>query len=188
MSTPTSAPPSATESPQPQSQPRRRSHHGCWTCKQKRRRCDNTRPECQNCKRLGLQCEGYEVRLRWGTGIASRGRFTGADKPLEESIPPRPKGRRRDLERKRKQELPDQEQSQAQGHGMGQVVGTAVGLFSLQPIACVCFAPGCYVNAVQAQTYFRLPWRDPGLCRGRKMRFCSRNVRRIRFLLRQLLF
>ena len=40
------------------------------------------------------------MRLRWGTGIASRGRFTGADKPLEESIPPRPKGRLRDLEKK----------------------------------------------------------------------------------------
>ena len=42
------------------------------------------------------------MRLRWGIGIASRGRFTGADKPLEESIPSRPKGRLRDLEKKRK--------------------------------------------------------------------------------------
>ena len=88
---------------QAQKQPRnKRSHQGCWTCKQKRRRCDNTRPECLNCLRLGIQCEGYEVRLRWGIGIASRGRFTGADKPLEESIPSRPKGRLRDLEKKRK--------------------------------------------------------------------------------------
>lgn len=41
------------------------------------------------------------MRLRWGSGIASRGRFTGADKPLEENVPARPKGRRRDLSRER---------------------------------------------------------------------------------------
>lgn len=112
---------------QPQ-QPQKRSHQGCWTCKQKRRRCDNTRPSCLNCQRLGVHCEGYEVRLRWGTGIASRGRFTGADKPLEESIPPRPKGRKRDLERRRRGESRarvenvgrGQAQAPVQGQGRGQ--------------------------------------------------------------------
>lgn len=79
-----------------------RSYHGCWTCKRRRRRCDNARPTCRNCAQRGVDCEGYEVRLRWGSGIASRGRFTGADKPLEENIPPRPKGRRRDLSKERK--------------------------------------------------------------------------------------
>lgn len=49
-----------------------------------------------------MDCEGYEVRLRWGSGVASRGRFTGADKPLERNVPRRPKGRRRDLSRERK--------------------------------------------------------------------------------------
>lgn len=57
---------------------------------------------CRNCAQCGVDCEGYEVRLRWGSGIASRGRFTGADKPLEENVPPRPKGRRRGLSRERK--------------------------------------------------------------------------------------
>ncbi|KAJ5090615.1 hypothetical protein N7532_009299 [Penicillium argentinense] len=79
-----------------------RSYQGCWTCKRRRRRCDNTRPTCQNCSRRGVDCEGYEVRLRWGSGIASRGKYTGADKPLEKSIPPRPKGRQRDLRREGK--------------------------------------------------------------------------------------
>ncbi|KAJ5389630.1 uncharacterized protein N7496_000698 [Penicillium cataractarum] len=79
-----------------------RSYQGCWTCKRRRRRCDNARPTCRNCAQRGVDCEGYEVRLRWGSGIASRGRFTGADKPLEENVPPRPKGRRRDLSRERK--------------------------------------------------------------------------------------
>ncbi|CAG8909646.1 unnamed protein product [Penicillium egyptiacum] len=79
-----------------------RSYHGCWTCKRRRRRCDNARPTCRNCAQRGVDCEGYEVRLRWGSGVASRGRFTGADKPLEENVPPRPKGRQRDLSRERK--------------------------------------------------------------------------------------
>ncbi|KAJ6104531.1 hypothetical protein N7523_010851 [Penicillium sp. IBT 18751x] len=78
-----------------------RSYQGCWTCKRRRRRCDNTHPACQNCAQRGVDCEGYEVRLRWGSGIASRGRFTGADKPLDENVPARPKGRRRDLSRER---------------------------------------------------------------------------------------
>lgn len=85
----------------PQSGMSTRSHQGCWTCKRRRRRCDNTRPTCQSCVRRGVDCEGYEVRLKWGSGIASRGRYTGADKPLEESVPPRPKGRQRDLIRER---------------------------------------------------------------------------------------
>ncbi|KAJ5734463.1 hypothetical protein N7493_003249 [Penicillium malachiteum] len=79
-----------------------RSHQGCWTCKRRRRRCDSNRPKCQNCAQRGIECEGYEVRLRWGSGIASRGQFTGADKPLKESVPVRTKGRRRDLSRERK--------------------------------------------------------------------------------------
>ncbi|KAJ1709863.1 C6 finger domain protein [Aspergillus flavus] len=42
------------------------------------------------------------VQLRWGSGIASRGRFTGAEEPVEASIPPRVKGRQRDLSRERR--------------------------------------------------------------------------------------
>ncbi|KAJ5338230.1 hypothetical protein N7452_004958 [Penicillium brevicompactum] len=80
-----------------------RSHTGCWTCKRRRRRCDNGRPACQNCRERRVDCEGYEVRLKWGAGIASRGRFTGADKPIQDSVPPRQKGRQRDLGRKEKE-------------------------------------------------------------------------------------
>lgn len=83
-----------------------RSYQGCWTCKRRRRRCDNARPTCQSCARRGIDCEGYEVRLKWGSGIASRGRYTGAEKPLEESVPPRPKGRQRDLIRQKMRSEP----------------------------------------------------------------------------------
>lgn len=87
----------------------RRSHHGCWTCKAKRQRCDNARPTCNNCHQRGQLCEGYGMRLRWGTGIASRGRYALADKPTDESIPNRPRGRRRDLSRERRKREVDSE-------------------------------------------------------------------------------
>ncbi|KAG6016740.1 hypothetical protein E4U54_000500 [Claviceps lovelessii] len=79
------------------STPRNRFHDGCWTCKAKRFQCDRTRPHCLMCTQKGFKCEGYEMRLKWGTGIASRGRFAGASQPVETAIPPRPKGRHRDL-------------------------------------------------------------------------------------------
>lgn len=84
--------------------PSHRSRNGCWTCKTAKRKCDSRRPACEACEKRGLECEGYEVRLRWGSGIASRGRFAGADKPINASILPRPKGRQRDLERERNRE------------------------------------------------------------------------------------
>ncbi|KAJ5824139.1 hypothetical protein N7447_006479 [Penicillium robsamsonii] len=82
-----------------------RSHQGCWTCKRRRRRCDNARPSCKNCSERGAACEGYEIRLRWNTGIASRGQFTGADKPVKSSVPPRQRGRQRDLSRERRKQV-----------------------------------------------------------------------------------
>ncbi|KAJ5373470.1 hypothetical protein N7517_005476 [Penicillium concentricum] len=72
---------------------RHRSFKGCWTCKKRRIQCDELRPGCQKCSSKGLTCEGYEIRLRWGAGIASRGKFSGAEKPVKESIPPRSKRR-----------------------------------------------------------------------------------------------
>lgn len=72
---------------------RHRSFKGCWTCKKRRIQCDEIRPACQKCSARGLTCEGYEIRLRWGAGIASRGKYSGAEKPVKESIPPRSKRR-----------------------------------------------------------------------------------------------
>lgn len=72
---------------------RHRSFKGCWSCKKRRIQCDEARPACQKCCSRGLICGGYEIRLRWGAGIASRGKYSGADKPVRESIPPRSKRR-----------------------------------------------------------------------------------------------
>lgn len=72
---------------------RHRSFKGCWTCKRKRVQCDEVRPACKKCTSRGFTCGGYEIRLRWGAGIASRGKYSGAEKPVKESIPPQSKRR-----------------------------------------------------------------------------------------------
>ncbi|KAF6803185.1 C6 finger domain-containing protein [Colletotrichum musicola] len=58
-----------------------RSRGGCSNCKRRKRKCDETRPDCQACQRRGIQCEGYNTPLKWTNGIASRGRFAGAAIP-----------------------------------------------------------------------------------------------------------
>ncbi|KAL4751443.1 hypothetical protein BDW72DRAFT_192985 [Aspergillus terricola var. indicus] len=35
------------------------SRTGCMTCKRRRKRCDEAKPSCHTCTRLGLTCEGY---------------------------------------------------------------------------------------------------------------------------------
>ncbi|KGQ07220.1 Transcriptional regulatory protein UME6 [Beauveria bassiana D1-5] len=39
-----------------------RSRQGCWTCRTKKVKCDETRPKCLRCIRLRLLCD-YEPRL-----------------------------------------------------------------------------------------------------------------------------
>ncbi|KAJ9259050.1 transcriptional regulator family: Fungal Specific TF [Paecilomyces variotii] len=36
---------------------------GCSTCRERHNKCDETRPRCQVCERLGLECAGYDARI-----------------------------------------------------------------------------------------------------------------------------
>ena len=96
-STPAKCPRRTTSSLGRMAPPPQRSRGACATCRSRRRKCDETHPACLACRSRGVVCGGYETQLRWGTGIASRGQFTGASAPLEDAISQRPKGRRRDL-------------------------------------------------------------------------------------------
>ncbi|KAL0931141.1 C6 transcription factor [Colletotrichum truncatum] len=42
-----------------------RSTDGCWTCRLRRKKCDETPPVCQTCTSLGITCHGYGVRPSW---------------------------------------------------------------------------------------------------------------------------
>ena len=38
---------------------------GCATCKAKRLKCDEGKPECRRCVQKGIPCGGYEQKLKW---------------------------------------------------------------------------------------------------------------------------
>ncbi|KAJ4247842.1 hypothetical protein NW762_013051 [Fusarium torreyae] len=40
-----------------------RNRNGCVTCRARRLKCDETKPECNNCTRLSLPCGGYAPRI-----------------------------------------------------------------------------------------------------------------------------
>ncbi|KAH8655496.1 fungal-specific transcription factor domain-containing protein [Xylariales sp. PMI_506] len=38
---------------------------GCWTCKQRKVKCDERPSVCRNCAKRGIACGGYGIRLQW---------------------------------------------------------------------------------------------------------------------------
>ncbi|PSN58918.1 hypothetical protein BS50DRAFT_473072, partial [Corynespora cassiicola Philippines] len=42
-----------------------KSRQGCEKCKARQIKCDEKRPACSNCIKLGCQCPGYQQQLRW---------------------------------------------------------------------------------------------------------------------------
>ncbi|RTE85152.1 hypothetical protein BHE90_000315 [Fusarium euwallaceae] len=45
--------------------PPRKTFTGCWTCRSRRLKCDETKPECIQCQLKGISCGGYHTRLQW---------------------------------------------------------------------------------------------------------------------------
>ncbi|RFU30910.1 hypothetical protein B7463_g5417, partial [Scytalidium lignicola] len=45
-----------------------RSPTGCWTCKLRKKKCDETKPTCSVCTSLGIDCGGYGTRPDWMDG------------------------------------------------------------------------------------------------------------------------
>lgn len=43
----------------------RKSRTGCSVCKQKRRKCDETRPGCLRCRYHNIECPGYDQGIKW---------------------------------------------------------------------------------------------------------------------------
>ena len=40
-------------------------YKGCVTCREKRLKCDETRPHCQRCERRKVECGGYKTTFKW---------------------------------------------------------------------------------------------------------------------------
>lgn len=63
--------PAASPNPK-QKKKKSKTFTGCFTCRSRKIRCDLQRPFCQNCKRAGLSCSGYDINLRWLVPIQFR--------------------------------------------------------------------------------------------------------------------
>ncbi|KAH8807758.1 fungal-specific transcription factor domain-containing protein [Xylogone sp. PMI_703] len=50
--------------------PRIRSGTGCWTCRVRKKKCDEVHPACRACTSRQLQCHGYGPRPEWMDGGA----------------------------------------------------------------------------------------------------------------------
>ncbi|KAL6825223.1 hypothetical protein V8C40DRAFT_266130 [Trichoderma camerunense] len=53
-----------------------RTRTGCWTCRNRRTKCDEEKPACRSCTRLGLHCAGYAIRLVFLNDAQAVGRRT----------------------------------------------------------------------------------------------------------------
>ncbi|KAI9037694.1 Zn(II)2Cys6 transcription factor [Aspergillus affinis] len=42
-----------------------RSHDGCWTCRLRKKKCDEKRPICTECMCVGLECHGFGEKPAW---------------------------------------------------------------------------------------------------------------------------
>ena len=69
-----------------------RSRQGCWTCRTRRKKCDERRPQCGVCERSRRQCEGYGTRLVWpeprNTGGTKGGSVTSPPMSVSTSATP----------------------------------------------------------------------------------------------------
>ncbi|KAL8866447.1 MAG: hypothetical protein Q9174_006298, partial [Haloplaca sp. 1 TL-2023] len=45
-------------------EPKTRSRNGCWPCKNRKIKCGEEKPQCQNCERASEACD-YSIRLNW---------------------------------------------------------------------------------------------------------------------------
>ena len=45
-----------------------RTNSGCWTCRIRHKKCDERPKACNNCKTLGLDCDGYGRKPDWMDG------------------------------------------------------------------------------------------------------------------------
>lgn len=44
---------------------RRKTFTGCWTCRNRKIKCDLGRPACSRCLKSNIKCGGYHVKLVW---------------------------------------------------------------------------------------------------------------------------
>src|SRR5690349_12799257 len=41
---------------------------GCWTCRARKKKCDEARPSCSSCRLRAIICYGYDAKPTWMDG------------------------------------------------------------------------------------------------------------------------
>ncbi|KAF3908897.1 hypothetical protein AA313_de0206434 [Arthrobotrys entomopaga] len=73
-----------------------RSKTGCLTCRKRKKKCDEGKPECNNCGKNGYVCEGYSPKMYWRSGKDSTHRLPA----FQPTLPALIEGVESDLDRK----------------------------------------------------------------------------------------
>ncbi|KAF3934634.1 hypothetical protein ABW20_dc0102486 [Dactylellina cionopaga] len=76
--------------------PKGRSKTGCLTCRKRKKKCDEGKPECNNCIKNGYVCEGYSPKTYWRSGRDSNHRLPA----FQPTLPALIEGVESDLDRK----------------------------------------------------------------------------------------
>lgn len=66
---------------------RTRTFTGCWTCRARHVKCDETHPTCMRCKTVKIDCEGYEVTPQWESSRTLKTSGNAADKTQSQRTP-----------------------------------------------------------------------------------------------------
>jgi C6 transcription factor Pro1 len=45
-----------------------RNKQGCWTCRLRKKKCDEGHPDCATCRSLSITCHGYGAKPDWMNG------------------------------------------------------------------------------------------------------------------------
>lgn len=56
-------------SPTTSKQAKARSKTGCFTCRKRKKKCDETKPSCLSCQKNNIHCEGYKPVEIWRSGV-----------------------------------------------------------------------------------------------------------------------
>ncbi|CAG9984757.1 unnamed protein product [Clonostachys byssicola] len=59
----------------------RKTFSGCWSCRERKIKCDEAKPTCRQCMKSRLECKGYGLRLQWIINKQPDAEFPGVNNP-----------------------------------------------------------------------------------------------------------
>lgn len=64
----------------------KKSRNGCLTCKKKRLKCDETKPNCLNCTKKNIECGGYATKFKWKSFNEEKSHTSSSTKSLKRHL------------------------------------------------------------------------------------------------------